>query len=115
LTRFHQITLRPLRARRADIERLFDRLFIEHSFSLRFADLTAGNQATLRAHAWKPTAKLPGNFDGVAEWARRIGAIVAAGALGIAKSTFEYWLRRSRLEVPLVANSPRAVRRGGRT
>ncbi len=100
--RLEKLAIRPLRERSGDIPALLDGFLAEQGATLRTADLTAPNQAALRAHAW------PENLDELREAAARIAALVAHGsirkaapAIGVARSTFQYWAERLGLELPL--------------
>ena len=103
LTRMTQILVRPLRERRNDVGRLFDNLFFEKRLTERFANLTLENQAALRDYAW------PRNLDELHETAAWMSTIIREGSvrkaavvLEVPRTTFQYWLERVNLSLPLI-------------
>jgi pSer/pThr/pTyr-binding forkhead associated (FHA) protein len=115
MTRMSKVEIRALRARRAELGVLVDRLLVENRLSLRVTDLTRENQRALEAYPW------PENLDELRETVTWMAAIVREGSirkaaplLGVPRSTLQYWMERIDLTLPLTrSGSSGETDRGG--
>lgn len=102
VSRMLQIPLLPIRERAGDVPALLDRILAARNSALRFSDLKMENQQELLKHTW------PQNFVELRDVAVRLVALHehgsakrAATVLGLPRSTFQYWVNRMKLVLPL--------------
>lgn len=107
VSRLHQVRVRPLRERAADVVALLERALLAERASLRFSELTERNQVALRRHGW------PENLAELRETGRRLSSLAQHGSirqasvkLGIPRTTLQYWVDGMGLEVPVMRSRP---------
>jgi len=114
ISRMHKVVIRPLRERGGDLDHLINRLFVDRRASMQMADLTARNQAALRAYAWPENVdELRKTVDIIAVLAREPNVTKAAELLGVARSSLRYKLDAIGLTTPILTNAPAPTGNGG--
>jgi FHA domain len=110
VARMLQILIPPIRERAGQVPSILDRNLYARGSPLRFADLQPPNQNALLRYTW------PANFVELRDVAKRLVALHehgsvkrAAVALGMARSTLQYWFKSMALELPLTAPGTRGV------
>jgi hypothetical protein len=107
-----EITIPPLRARKAEISELLDQWFIEDASPLRFRALRPAVRERLLAYDWpRNLQELRETADYLEELVQYRSARQATTSSSITRSTLRGWLRRLdlSLEFPLVPDKTHAL------
>ncbi len=111
----HEVELLPLRRRKSELERLFDRELALIGASFHFRDMTAANRSSLLSRTW--TGGHERNLDALRACAQRIAALAPAGAdvakaaeaVAIQERSLVAWLGHNKFSLPII--DPTSTRR----